>query len=148
MPGFGSRMVDRICCATLLLVTCMAGYGMSGAAQEDRGTAVIPGQAQGTGQMRRAIPGVKLRKLQDKLSLSAEQKKRVQGITDDELAQLKTLREDRSMTKEKKRERIGQILETAHGRIKEILTPEQRKKYEEVLARKRSVQENQEQEEK
>jgi len=145
MPGSASRMV-RACRAVLLLVCCMAGYGVSGAAQEDQVTAAIPDQTQGTGQMRRAIPGVKLGNREDRLSLNPEQRKRMRALTDEELGQMKVLREDRSLTKEQKLKRFKQIREANHDRIKEILTPEQQKKYGETLAKERRFRENQRQE--
>jgi hypothetical protein len=141
MPGFGFRMVDRICRAALPLVVCMAGYGVSYAAQEDQGTAAIPDQTQGIGQTRRGTPGIKLKKMET-LSLNPEQKKQRQALIDEELAQMKTLREDRSQTKEQKLKSFKQIREATHEKIKEILTPEQRKMYEETLANDRKFREN------
>jgi periplasmic protein CpxP/Spy len=144
MPGCRSRIVDRICRASLLLFVCMAGYGISHAAQEGQGGAVIPGpsQPQGAGQMRRTMPGVKLKKMGDMPSLNAEQKKKMKALTDEELGQMKTLREDRSLTREQKQERFKQIREATREKIKGILTPEQRKKYEESLAKERTFREN------
>ncbi|MGD0585239.1 MAG: hypothetical protein ABSA86_05635 [Oryzomonas sp.] len=141
MPGFGFRMVNRICGAALLLFVCMTGYGGPVAAQEDQGTAAIPDQTQGAGQMRRGMPGIKLKK-KEALSLNPEQKKQRQALIDEELGQMKTLREDKSLTREQRLERFKQIREATREKIKEILTPEQRKMYEETQAKDRAFREN------
>jgi hypothetical protein len=146
MHGPGSRKIDKTWFAALLLVVFMAGYGEPVAAQGDQDTMAIPSQTQGTGQMRRAIPGVKLKKREEKLSLNAEQRKKMQVLTVNELEQMKALREDRSLTKEKKLEKLKQIREATHDKIKELLTPEQRKIYEETLAKERIFRENMRQE--
>jgi hypothetical protein len=135
-------MVNKMWFAALLLVVFMIGYGEPVAAQDDQGTAVIPSQTQGTGQMRRAIPGVKLKKMEEKLSLNAEQRKGKQALVDNELAQMKVLREDRSLTKLQKQERFKQLREETHDKIKELLTPEQQKIYEETSAKQRNFREN------
>jgi Spy/CpxP family protein refolding chaperone len=70
----------------------------------------------------------------------------MQVLTVNELEQMKALREDRSLTKEKKLEKFKQIREATHDKIKELLTPEQRKIYEETSAKKRIFRENMRQE--
>jgi hypothetical protein len=141
MYGLGSRIDVRIWFAALLLVVIMAGYGEPIAAQGDQGTTAIPSQTQGTGQMRRAIPGVKLKKLEEKLSLNAEQRKGKQALVDNELEQMKVLREDRSLTKKQRLEKFRQIREETHDKFKELLTPEQQKIYEETSAKERKFRE-------
>jgi hypothetical protein len=142
MHGLGSRIDVRIWFAVLLLVVLMAGYGEPVAAQEDQGTTAIPSQTQGTGQMRRAIPGIKLKKMEEKLSLNAEQRKGKQALVDNELEQMKVLREDRSLTNKQKLERFRQIREETHDKFKELLTPEQQKIYEETSAKQRKFRDN------
>jgi periplasmic protein CpxP/Spy len=142
MHGSGSRKVNMLWFAALLLAVFMAGFGESRAAEGDQVTTEPPGQTQGTGQMRRAIPGVKLKKTEEKLSLNAEQREKMQVLVDKELEQIKALRQDRSLTKEQKREKFSQLREATHDKIKEILTPEQQKKFAEHFVNERKFREN------
>jgi hypothetical protein len=135
-------MIVRILFASFLLVVLMARHSESLAAQGDQDTAATPSQTLGTGQMRRTIPGVKLKKIEEKLSLNAEQRKRMQALADIELEQFKALREDRSLTKKQKMEKFRQIREATHGKIKEFLTPEQQKIFEETSAKERIFRDN------
>jgi hypothetical protein len=142
MHGLGSRIDVRIWFTALLQVVFIIGFEEPVAAQGDQGTATILSQPQGTGQMRRAIPGVKLRRLEEKLSLNAEQRKGMQSLVANELEQMKVLREDRSLTKDQKLEKFRQIREATHYRIKELLTPEQQKIYEETSSKERRFRNN------
>ena len=142
MHWLGPRRFCKIWSGALLLVVFMAGYGEPVSAQVDQGTTATPSQTQGTGQMRRAIPGVKLKKIEENLSLNPEQRKKMQLLADAELEQFKALREDRSLTKKLKLEKFRQIREATHDKIKGLLTPEQLKNYEETSARERKFREN------
>lgn len=63
----------------------------------------------------------------EKLNLSADQKKRINKIRDDAKSQAQAVRDDVSLTPEQKREKMRQIHRDANKQIDGALTPEQRK---------------------
>ena len=64
--------------------------------------------------------------------LTTEQQAKVKPILEDQSKQMKTMREDTTLTQEQKREKMKQLHESTHSQINEILTPEQQKKFAEL----------------
>ncbi len=132
----------------MLLIIAVLVAGAAGAvlpvagAEADQGTQAPPDQLQGPAQMRKKLHGYRLRQADTKLVLTAEQKKKMQAFTEDERQQLKALREDRTLNKEQKMAKYQQIREATQERIKGILTPEQRQKYEDKLEADRKFRES------
>lgn len=71
-------------------------------------------------------------KIADELGLSAEQKTKLQAVRKDAAEKGKAIREDASLTPEQRREKIKAIAEESKTKQKEILTPEQFAKLEEM----------------
>ncbi len=67
------------------------------------------------------------RDLDDNLSLSADQKKQITEIRDNAKSQVRTVRNNTSLTPEQRREKTRQIHRDANKQIDGVLTPEQRK---------------------
>jgi Spy/CpxP family protein refolding chaperone len=63
----------------------------------------------------------------ERLKLSADQKKQIQEIRENAKSQAQSVRNDTSLTPEQKREKIRQIHRDAGRQIDAVLTPEQRK---------------------
>lgn len=97
------------------------------------GSGMGSGMGPGDGKMRKhgkmVIPDAdeRLKRMDAKLGLSDEQKAKIRPIIEDEIAQLKALQEDTSLTRTQKRERLQEIRTRCHSRIREHLTAEQQK---------------------
>jgi Spy/CpxP family protein refolding chaperone len=76
--------------------------------------------------------GNQLEWLTKELNLTAEQQAKVKPILEDQNKQMKTMREDTTLTQEQKREKMKQLHESTHSQINDILTPEQQKKFAEL----------------
>jgi hypothetical protein len=74
---------------------------------------------------RRMRPAFVLGELTEKLSLTADQQKTVGAIIADSDGQLKTLRQDDSISNEDKRAKAQAIISAARGQIRAALTPAQ-----------------------
>jgi Spy/CpxP family protein refolding chaperone len=73
--------------------------------------------------------GNQLEWLTKELNLTDEQQAQVKPILDDQSKQMKTTREDTTLTDEQKHEKMKQIHHSTHTKINGILTPEQQKKF-------------------
>ena len=70
--------------------------------------------------------------LSKELNLTDGQKAKVKPILEEQMTQMKAVREDTTLSQDQKREKMKQIHETTHSQINEILTPEQQKKFAEL----------------
>jgi len=116
-------------------------------AQDEQGKAETSVQTQGAGegqvpgQMRRGYPGYRLKR-QDEMPKPANEKtNKIVLLIEDERKQIKALGEDRSLTKEQKKEKARQIHEATEDKIKAILPPEVLKKHEESREKARQLRE-------
>ena len=73
----------------------------------------------------------RLKRMSERLNLTDEQKEKIRPILQSEADQLKTLREDKSLSPEQGREKVRQIRQATNKQIREILTPEQKAKWRE-----------------
>ncbi len=74
-----------------------------------------------------------MRKIGEKLNLTADQKARIKSIREDARRQFLAVRDDRSLTPEAKRARILEIRKSTREQISRVLTPEQREKAKAML---------------
>lgn len=74
----------------------------------------------------------RLQRLSSRLNLSEDQKKQIRPILDEELGQLKDLRNDTKLSKEEKRTKFKEIANATFDKIHQLLTPEQQKKHDEL----------------
>jgi len=94
-----------------------------------------PGQGMGRhGHMRAADPAKRLEWMSKKLNLTDDQKAKLQPIFNDEFQQMKAVREDTSLNREQKRDKMKQIHETFHPQVLAVLTPDQQQKLEQMRA--------------
>jgi periplasmic protein CpxP/Spy len=73
-----------------------------------------------------------LQMLSEKLNLTDDQKAKLKPILQDEIQQIKTVREDSSLSQEQKHAKLESIHESMHDQIHAVLTPEQQAKFKQM----------------
>ena len=135
-----------------MIVVMIASAGMmvwltGGAAAEDQSTPVSSvqtlgaDQGQASGETRKGYPGYRIRTLSETQQASKGKTNRITQIVEDERTQMKALAQDRSLTKEQRKEKARQIREEADTKLKAILPPEAWKKHEESRENARQMRE-------
>ena len=71
----------------------------------------------------------RLKKLDEKLQLTADQKAQVQAIWSKAEEQGRALRDDKTIAHEDRRAKMGDLLKSTHDQVRTILTPEQQKTF-------------------
>jgi len=77
-------------------------------------------------------PEAHLQMLSEKLNLTEDQKAKVKPILEDQVQQLRSVRDDSSLTPEQKAAKKKAIHETTHDQINAVLTPDQQAKFKEM----------------
>ena len=73
-----------------------------------------------------------LQMLSEKLNLTDDQKAKLKPILQDQMQQMKVVREDSSLSQEQKRAKMKSIHESLHDQINAVLTPEQQVKFKQM----------------
>jgi periplasmic protein CpxP/Spy len=73
-----------------------------------------------------------LQMLSEKLNLTDDQKAKLKPILQDQMQQMKAVREDSSLSEEQKRAKMKSIHESLHDQINAVLTPEQQAKFKQM----------------
>ena len=73
-----------------------------------------------------------LQMLSEKLNLTDDQKAKLRPILQDQMQQMKAVREDSSLSEEQKRAKMKPIHESLHDQINAVLTPEQQAKFKQM----------------
>ena len=73
-----------------------------------------------------------LQMLSEKLNLTDDQKGKLKPILQDQMQQMKVVREDSSLSEEQKRTKMKAIHESLHDQINAVLTPEQQAKFKQM----------------
>ena len=73
-----------------------------------------------------------LQMLSEKLNLTDDQKAKLQPILQDNMQQIKTVREDSSLSQEQKHAKLKSIHDSMHEQINAVLTPEQQAKFKQM----------------
>jgi periplasmic protein CpxP/Spy len=73
-----------------------------------------------------------LQVLSEKLSLTDDQKATLKPILQDQMQQMKAVREDSSLSQEQKRTKLKSIHEALHDQINAVLTPDQQAKFKQM----------------
>lgn len=71
-----------------------------------------------------------------KLSLAKEQQDKIRPILNDEVKAIKEVRKDKSLTKQQKMDKEKEILDSHHSQVRELLNPDQQKKYDEMVKKR------------
>ncbi len=69
-----------------------------------------------------------LQRISSELNLTEDQKQKIQPILQSEFQQLKTVRDDASLSPDQKQAKVQEIRDNAKSQIAPILTPDQQKK--------------------
>lgn len=126
------RVAQKLFIAGMLAALAGLGQAYAETGQGDAQGQTPKQGMMGKGQMHKGGPGERLRYMARKLQLTEEQKGQIKPILQDEFKQMKALREDTSLSREQKREKMQDIHNAAYEKIKPILTPEQQKKHDEM----------------
>ena len=73
-----------------------------------------------------------LQMLSEKLNLTDDQKAKVKPILQDQMQQMKAVREDSSLSEDQRRAKMKSIHESLHDQINAVLTPEQQAKFKQM----------------
>ena len=115
----------------VLVLTC-AGFSQgSSAAPVDQQRQSKSGQAKHQEMM---TPEAMVEHLSTELNLTEEQKAKIKPMAEDVYKQMQQVHVDSSLSEPERREKIRQIHENALGQVKTILTPDQQKKFDEMMA--------------
>jgi len=126
------RKMMVIIAGMLVALGGVGQFSFAQAAEEGR-----PGQMSGQGSMQPARGVNRLERISRELNLTEAQKSQVKPILEDEENQLKALRTNTSLSREQQREKAREIRQATWEKIKPLLTPEQLKKREEMMAKGR-----------
>jgi Spy/CpxP family protein refolding chaperone len=116
----------------VLLAAPTMGFAQENAtppASNDQATTQAMGNR---GHMRQADPAKRLEWMSKKLNLTDDQKAKLQPIFQDEFQQMKAVRDDASLSREQRHEKMMQIRQTFHPQVTAVLTPEQQQKLEQM----------------
>lgn len=132
MTNVGKFMGRALILAALGVVAPSAyaeqGIDTSSATQQPQDKPVMKrGGGQRLGGLER-----RLQRLSSRLNLSEDQKKQIRPILDEEVGQLKNLRNDTKLSREEKRTKFKEIANATFDKIQQLLTPEQQKKHDEL----------------
>ena len=85
--------------------------------------------------------GDRLEMMKEKLSLMPEQVEKIKPILEKDRAKLMALREDATLSREQKGEKMREILKSSMEEIRPILTPEQIEKWKAEMEKRRAERE-------
>ncbi|MBN9502313.1 MAG: hypothetical protein BGO01_13300 [Armatimonadetes bacterium 55-13] len=120
----------------VFILGAIAAAGMvmaQGAGPKTGGRQGGPG---GPGMQRRMMsPEDRLKMMSKFLGLTPAQEKKIKPILEDSMKKSKAIREDKKMPEDKKREAMKKLRDANNKKIEAILTPEQKKKMEDMRKR-------------
>jgi len=81
--------------------------------------------------------------VEDELKLTPEQKAKLQPIIQDEMTQIRAVRDDSTLNMDQKMAKVDEIKKTSFPKIQAVLTPEQQKKLADMQEHARQQQQQQ-----
>ena len=103
------------------------------------GTQAAP-PAGGTPSAQQSQTGNQPGSVEDELKLTPDQKAKLQPIIQDEMTQIRAVRDDSSLSMDQKMSKVDEIKKTSFPKIQAVLTPEQQKKLADMQQRAREQQ--------
>ncbi len=91
-------------------------------------------QQKPSGASDNAQPAGRFEYMSRELKLTADQKPKVRAIVDAQMAEWETLGKNKTLNGKQKIERMKEINQSAQGRIEKLLTAEQKKKLDAIMA--------------
>ena len=113
---------------SLLTLTALAASPVVRAADAPA-TATAPAVAPAPGDHPRPARGERFKMLAEKLQLTDAQKTQIKPIMEKAAQDGMALRDDESLTKQEKGEKMAAIRKTSHDAIRALLTPDQQKTF-------------------
>src|SRR5215471_17099869 len=138
------KMLFVLTCALFLALAGLQGFAQSTADQAASQAGNAASQAATQTDQAAADPETrakvqaKLQELSSELNLTDDQKSQIKGIVQDEVQQLKTVKDDASLSPDQKKAKVAEIRQSHKSQMSSILTPEQQKKLD---AMKETIQE-------
>jgi len=111
-----------------ILILLAAGLTFAQPSQESQ----APTPNKHAGMQRGESADQHLQMLSEKLNLTDDQKAKLRPILQDQMQQMKAVREDSSLSEEQKRAKMKPIHESLHDQINGVLTPEQQAKFKQM----------------
>jgi Spy/CpxP family protein refolding chaperone len=128
------KMLFVLTCVLFLAFAGLQGFAQSTADQAASQAASSASQAAGQADQAAADPETRakvqseLQQLSSELNLTDDQKSQIKGIVQDEVQQLKTVKDDASLSPDQKKAKVAEIRQSHKSQMSSILTPEQQKK--------------------
>ena len=118
------------CRWSILTILILLAAGLTFAQPSQESQAPTPNKH--AGMQRGESADQHLQMLSEKLNLTDDQKAKLRPILQDQMQQMKAVREDSSLSEEQKRAKMKPIHESLHDQINAVLTPEQRAKFKQM----------------
>ena len=136
------RRIKMMFCFLAALLLLAPGFAFSQGTTDSAGPT---SQATGGTQSDEARAQLQeaLTQISTELNLTDEQKEKIKPILQSEFSQLKTVRDDTSMSPDLKKAKAKDIHDSASTQISSILTPEQQQKWQSMKERAREEREQQ-----
>jgi protein CpxP len=115
---------------SILTILMLLAAGMTFAQPSQESQAPTPDKHAGT--QRGESADQHLQMLSEKLNLTDDQKAKLKPILQDQMQQMKAVREDSSLSEEQRRAKMKPIHESFHDQINAVLTPEQQAKFKQM----------------
>lgn len=109
-----------------ILVLLAAGLTLAQSSQESQGP--TPDKHAGMHHNGESVDQ-HLQMLSEKLNLTDDQKAKLKPILQDQMQQMKAVREDSSLSEQQKRAKMKSIHDSLHDQINAVLTPDQQAKF-------------------
>ncbi|BDV42253.1 hypothetical protein GURASL_11760 [Geotalea uraniireducens] len=103
----------------------LAATALPAAAQQGMGMGPGAGAGARQGQVQKNIPESRLERMAVRLNLTAEQKEKILPILQEEYNEIKTMRNDTTLTRQQRQQKMQELRDRYHNRVKELLTPAQ-----------------------
>lgn len=117
----------------ILSLTVAACAALTVQAQDDKPKPEGGAKAEGRQGGGRFDPEERLKRLTEALTLNQEQQTKIKKIWEDGRPQFEGLRD---LPQEERREKMREAMKVQNEKIAEVLTPEQKEKYKELMARR------------
>lgn len=118
---------------TMLVVLALTGAGFPQKSPSAQGNQHQTKSGQ-TKHQEMMTPEAMVEHLSTQLNLSEDQKAQIKPMAEDVYNKMNEVRQDNSLSEQQRRDKIREIHENALGQVKTILTPEQQKKLDEMMA--------------
>jgi protein CpxP len=130
--------VLALCTATLSAAPMMMAQDNTAPPPQQQDNQAPPPGRHGRGMR----SGRQVEMLTRRLNLTPDQVTQVKAIDDDQISQMKALRDDTSTSKDDKRSKMMAIHQASQDKIRNVLTDEQKPKYDAMLAKMQSRRHN------